>query len=110
MVTWSTAFDSLDLEVLICPNRSLNWTGVKMFFLIILAFAIVVAGYFWLKGAWLVVPFTGLEMVVLGTALYLNVRCSAQCETIQVQGNDVVVKRVAKGWKKNIGSSATGSG
>jgi len=56
---------------LIRPNCSLPWRGVVRFYcgMLIVSFGIAIA--FALKGAWLILPFAGLEMLVLGVALYV---------------------------------------
>ena len=44
---------------------------------------------FALKGAWLILPFAGLEMLVLGAALYSVARRSTNWQEISVEGDRV---------------------
>ena len=58
--------------LVIQPNRSLSWSttkGVFVFFALCLG---LVAGYFYSLGAWLVIPFAGLELLIIGLGLYLQ--------------------------------------
>ena len=81
----------IDFEVL--PNGALSWGGVKAIFGVILGFSAAVTAYFCWKGAWLVLPFTGIEMVVLAAGLYLSACWSSTREVITVQADSVVVRR-----------------
>ena len=59
--------------------------------------ALAVAIRFWLLGAWMVLPITLLEMVVLGTAFFLIERSTRFCETIELTAESVSV--VQRDWK-----------
>jgi uncharacterized membrane protein len=73
------------------PNRSLSWRGNLLFFLIMVIISFGIAGVFAAVGYWVVLPFAGLEMTVLGVALYLcSVRIS-RCEVISIDNGTVEV-------------------
>lgn len=59
------------------------------FALVIISFGI--AGTFALMGYWIVFPFAGLEMAVLGVALYLCAIRTTRCEVIRVENDTVEV-------------------
>ena len=66
------------------PNCSLSWRNALRFYLgmITVSFGIA-AGFAW-QGAWLVLPFAGLEMLVLGAALYSVGRRCARWQLVSV--------------------------
>ena len=73
-----------DAVFVIQPNRNLSWKRTKLVFFC-LAFCICsVAAYFVYKGAWLVLPFTGLELIVLGLGLYLQCCHAYRKEVVSV--------------------------
>ena len=76
---------------LIRPNRSLPWRGVVRFYIgmVMVSFGIAIA--FTLKGAWLILPFAGLEMLVLGVALYLAARRGSRWQTVSIHGDRIEV-------------------
>lgn len=57
-------------KVLIQPNRSIGWNETVVILTLSFSLAIVIALSFLFMGAWVVVPFTGLEMLALFAALY----------------------------------------
>jgi uncharacterized membrane protein len=77
----------------LCPNRSLDWRTTKRVFL---GFAVCMALFslYWVaKGAWLVLPFFGLELLVLGLGLYLSALASSRREVIEIDGPELRVLR-----------------
>ncbi len=99
----ATRFDSSDAShrFLIRPNRSLSWRGVLRFYLGIVLVSFTIAGGFALFGAWPVLPFAGLEMLVLGAALYVVARRASCWQRIHVQGDAVeVVERRPEGEQR----------
>ena len=84
-------------SITIRPNRSLTRQGMTAFFLGICAVSIAVAVRFWLLGAWVVLPISVLEMLVLGMAFRIVERDTRFCETISINGDAIQV--VQKNWK-----------
>lgn len=72
-------------------NRSLSCRGNQLFFFTLLCVSFTIALTFAWQGFWLIIPFTGLEMVALGFALYLCVNRLSRTETVTVSRNEVVV-------------------
>jgi uncharacterized membrane protein len=48
-----------------------------------------IASIFAFQGAWLIMPFAGLEMLVLGGALYAVARRGCSWQTISIKGDSV---------------------
>ncbi|MCU7935822.1 MAG: DUF2244 domain-containing protein [Candidatus Thiodiazotropha sp. (ex Dulcina madagascariensis)] len=56
--------------LIVQPNRNLTWRQSKWLFLSLASSIALVGLYFYSLGAWLILPFTGLEIVILGIAIY----------------------------------------
>jgi uncharacterized membrane protein len=80
-----------NVHFVIRPNRSLSWRGNQLFFIFIFAISFGVAGIFAAQGMWLMLPFAGLEMLVLGLALYQCALRSCWQEVITIQGQRVCI-------------------
>jgi len=52
------------------PNCSIAWRDLVMFYLLTCVIALSIGVFFTLQGLWLVLPFSGLEMLALGYCLY----------------------------------------
>lgn len=62
-----------------------------MFFLIMVAVSFGIAGTFTAFGYWVVFPFAGLEMAVLGISLYLCAMKTTWCEVISIESGTIEV-------------------
>lgn len=85
--------DTSNCRFVIRPNRSLSWKGTQVFFACMCAVSFTIATGCALLGAWLVLPFAGLEMLVLGICLYLAACRSASCEVVSVRDDVVEVQK-----------------
>ena len=71
------------------PNRSMSWQGSLLFFLSLCLVSGTVAISMALLGYWLILPFAGLELMALGTALYIVALRCYQREVIWIT-NDII--------------------
>jgi len=87
----ATHFDDQDCSrrFLIRPNCSLRWRDVVRFYLAMTTVSFAIAIAFALQGAWLVLPFAGLEMAVLGVALYVVARRGYRWQVISVHSDRI---------------------
>jgi uncharacterized membrane protein len=79
------------------PNCSISWRELVIFYCLTCVVIVAIGVFFTLQGMWLVLPFSGLEMMVLGTALYLTSRKVHRREVITLDPERV---RVEKGVRK----------
>lgn len=87
-----------DAAVLVIqPNRNLSWQKTKLVFLFLALCLIAVACYFTSLGAWLVIPFTGLELLLIGVGLYLQCCHAHQQQIIQIDDSTISVSNGGKG-------------
>lgn len=87
----ATEFDDISAihRFLVRPNCSLSWAGVVRFYLWMVAVTFGIAITFAVNGAWLVLPFAGLEMLVLGAALYCVARRCASWQLITIDTDTI---------------------
>jgi uncharacterized membrane protein len=83
--------------IVIAPNCSLSVRGAVLFFLIACVPCFGIAGLLTYLGFWPVLPFAGLEMLLLGVALRLSLARRHHHQTIVVSDSDVaVLSRIGK--------------
>jgi len=66
----------------IAPNCSLRPRSAALFFASICAVSLGIAGFLALHGMWPILPFAGLEMLVLAWALHVSLRRRHHSQTI----------------------------
>lgn len=79
--------------IVLRPNHSWSWRANLWFLAILLGVSLLIATAFLLVGAWVVLPFTLLEMTGLAICIHYCFRqCSLQ-EVITVSDNEVKIER-----------------
>ena len=78
-------------------NNSLSSTGRLVAFALIFIVSIGIAAAFATFGAWLILPFAGLEMLVLFFAFRYMERHAADYEQIEIDGDTVKVEWTSAG-------------
>lgn len=73
-------------------NNSLSSTGRLVVFALIFVVSIGIAVAFAVVGAWLILPFAGLEMLVLFLAFHYVERHAADYERIEIVGDTVRIE------------------
>jgi uncharacterized membrane protein len=82
-----------DFEMVARPNSSLTAKGRVYAVVIIAAISFAVAIGFSLIGAWLVLPFAGIELLAIGYAFYY-IHCHSQdYESIVIEGDQISVEK-----------------
>jgi uncharacterized membrane protein len=80
-------------------NNSLSSTGRLVAFALIFIVSIGIAAAFATFGAWLILPFAGLEMLVLFFAFRYMEHHAADYELIEIDGDTVKVEWVSAGTR-----------
>jgi len=75
------------------PNCSLSWGGNLRVMLSALVVSLIISVGFLLLGAWVVVPFIGLELLFLCLALYYVCSQARKTEVISVNQQKIMVKK-----------------
>lgn len=80
------------VRLTITTDTAMTWRGLKLAFLLILSFSALITAYFVAIGAWMVLPFAGLEMLVLGVGFYLSACCGLRREEIELRRDRIRVR------------------
>ncbi len=97
-------FDSNDsFRFVLSPNCSISWRELVLFYIFTCVVALAIGVFFTLQGLWLVLPFSGLEMLALGFALYLTSRKVNRKEVITLDQRrtriEKGVQQIDKSWE-----------
>ena len=69
------------IRLLLAPNRSLSWRGNVRIWLVLCAVSLLISIGMLTAGAWVVLPFAGLEVLAVGAGFYYTAR---QCQRQEV--------------------------
>lgn len=78
----------------VSSNCSLTPREALLFYLSIVAISLVIAGICVWRGYWPVLPFTGLELLLLGLVLRISMRRGRYREVIRISDDRVVVDKI----------------
>jgi len=93
MVVFTRNQDKQTQRFVIRPNSSLTWSQVIAFFLVIAITTLSVAVFFTLQGFWVILPFAGVEVILVGWALYMTARRCTLKEVIRIGVNTLYIER-----------------
>ncbi|QKK10562.1 MAG: DUF2244 domain-containing protein [Pseudomonadota bacterium] len=93
MVTSFERDDAPGVEFVLRPNRSLNWRAAQAAFLTLCGCTAAIAAYFASQGAWLVLPFAGLELLAVGACLYVCLLTTHSREVVRINDREIVIQR-----------------
>ena len=75
------------------PNSSISWQG-SLLFLGLISFPITIIGLtFFFYGAPIILPFAGLEILIVGTALYVVFKKSTKKEIITLTKEKLTIEK-----------------
>ncbi len=72
------------------PNCALSAKALFIIYSAIFSVSLTIALFFIYLGAWIVLPFAGLEMLALGLAFYYLSRCSKHWEVLNLEEHQLV--------------------
>jgi uncharacterized membrane protein len=78
--------------IVLRPNNSWSWRANVLFLSVLMGVSISIATGFLIAGAWLVMPFTLLELTVVTLCLHYCVRQCARQEVIIVSDHKVLIE------------------
>ena len=93
MVTVSIDEMGLNGHILLQPNLSLNWKQNARFFIAVFFVLLCISVYFSYQIGWLVLPFSGLEIILITTCLYLFFRHYNYQEVIRFSHDNLIIER-----------------
>ena len=85
MVQIESNSENKSFRILLSPNRSLSWKSTCIFLLFISITCLTIGIGFSLVGAQLIIPFAGLEVILVSVCVYLVFRkTSSEEEKLQL--------------------------
>lgn len=81
-----------ECKIIAQPNSSLSLEGAVKLMAVMAAVTLVIGLGFTLAGAWMVMPFAGLELLALGYAFYHMYLHASDYDSIEINENTVVVE------------------
>jgi len=85
------------VRFVLSPNCSISWGDLVIFYCLTCMIALAVGLFFTLQGMWLVLPFSGLEMLALGIGLFVTSRKVNRREVITLDPENT---RIEKGVQR----------
>jgi uncharacterized membrane protein len=85
--------DEAIFAAVLTPHRSLSPTGFMAFMMALVACSFAAGLAFWLMGAWPVVGFMGLDILLVQFAFRLNYRAARIAEEISLSRSRLVVRK-----------------
>ena len=103
MVSINKVNDNEGYRFVLSPNCSISWRELVLFYILTCVVAIAIGVLFTFQGLWLVLPFSGIEMLALGSCLYLTSRKVYRREVITLDQRSTIVEkgvqRVDQSWQ-----------
>lgn len=95
-----------EFSAILTPHRSLSPRGFLIFMVIIAAISFTAGMAFFIAGAWPVLGFFGLDVLLIYGAFKLNYFAARAYETVSLSGNTLTVTKVlpsgkSKSWTFN---------
>ncbi|MGM0766780.1 MAG: DUF2244 domain-containing protein [Pseudomonadota bacterium] len=81
------------VRLLLTPNRSLSWRGNVRVWLALFAVSLAISVGMVLAGAWVILPFAGLEMLALATGIYCTSRACQAREVLAITPELVTLEK-----------------
>lgn len=78
--------------IVLRPNHSWSWRANILFLSVLMGVSLAIATGFLLAGAWLVLPFTLLELLVVTICIHYCVKQCARQEVIIVSDHEVMIE------------------
>ena len=79
-------------RIILRPNNSMGWRATRAFLITLMGVSFSVAAAFTLHGYWVILPFTALEMGLVGAALYYVVRRNYVQEVLTFTPDEVLIQ------------------
>ena len=80
-------------RIILTPNRSWSWRANLIFLGVLGSVCLVIGTAFFLQGLWLVLPFSVLEVSLVGVALYYCVRRTHRQEVLTFSEDELLIER-----------------
>jgi|GEM_PF-1904725 len=79
--------------IILRPDLSLSWQRNVQVFLLIALCSLAIASVFVMQGRWLVLPFSGAVVLLLGASLYVFYRRASRTQLIRLSEHSVIIEQ-----------------
>ncbi len=93
MIFYDTDQENHIYRIVLIPNRSISWPILIRFYIFTCFISFSIASIFAFLGYWMVLPFSGLEMLALGIGLYLVSRKIYAQEVVTFHGDKILIEK-----------------
>lgn len=83
--------------IILRPNHSWSWRANVLFLSMLMGVSLAIAVGFLLAGAWVILPFTVLELTVVALCIHYCVRQCARQEVITISDFEVTIEQGIRG-------------
>lgn len=101
----NTYHDGCKTTIIAKPNRSASWEFNRTLIIIVTVVSLIIAFGFAFVGAWMILPFSGIEILALSASLYYVSWKLTYQHVIIATGNAIIVEkgyyRPKQGWTLN---------
>ena len=80
-------------RIVLQPNRAISWRANRTFLLMITVLSILISSAFAYLGAWLILPFAGMEILLLASLLWYVYTLHSRQEVVHFSTAEVVVEK-----------------
>ena len=84
-------------KVVLYPNRSLSRTGFFMLMAVLLGSNILMGGLFWERGAWPILVYYVIQLLIVWIAFKMNYSAGRAYEVVRLDKKELVVEDHSKG-------------
>lgn len=81
------------VRLLLTPNRSLSWQGNVRIWLALFVVSLVISMGMAIAGAWVIVPFAGLELMALAAGIYVTSRNCQVREVLMIGPGGITLEK-----------------
>ena len=96
MIVFDIDDESRTGVIILRPNHSWSWRANLIFLSILMGVSLSIAVGFFLLGAWVILPFSLLEMTFLAICIHYCVKQCARQEVITISDYEVLIERGVK--------------
>ncbi|WP_417317000.1 DUF2244 domain-containing protein [Emcibacter sp.] len=86
--------DKIWFDATLYPHRSLSPRGFVILMTLICLVSFAIGLVFYLRGAWPIFGFMGLDVLLIYAAFKLNYRSGRLVETISLVGDELIIRRI----------------
>ena len=84
-------------QVVLTPNQSAPWAEVKMVCLLLAFFTAIIAGGWAFVGVWIILPFAGLELLLVSALMYQICKQGRLIQVVNLHADNI---EVTTGYRK----------